>query len=823
MTGWYLDQISIEGFRGINNEGAPLVLKFKPDSVNSLSAPNGIGKSSVFEAITYAITGRIPKLEELPAAERGPTYYLNRFHSGGVGTVALTLSPAAGGSVVTVTVTRDALGNRNVTASGSADGTAILAELDREFVLLDGKTFQYFIDLKPLERGRAFAGLLGLRRYSELRQALLGLSNTRAFNNHFGVAVRRAQILAAESSARRALNNIQQAYPALVGEDYDPAMTESNLLDRAHAALYGIELLKPLCEGKTFLEIDPGACVEAAKTAEGGEDREKLAQLLRQATAWQEALQPTPNDDSCKRLVDLADARDRALAETPGDLFRQLYGVSEQILAEEQWTDKNLCPTCERSGPDSVLDHVRKKIAVFDAVGQASSNVSAEWAGSGWGQLTTLERLALAEGESPAISAIAEAGTAGTITGEQARKIVERVRQLVQRAKEKIAAVTAEKEQLEKTLPPKLTAVVEKAEAARRLQTNLTDLKEARARVSKVQSELDRIQRVKDFVDRTCDIFSGAESRAATRRLEAIEPLAQSIFKSIMSDDVVPALKKRAGTEELSISLAEFWNLHDVSAQALLSESYRNAFAISVYLAAASLYGGPAKFMILDDVTSSFDSGHQLLLMKVIREKFARPADPSGPEVIILSHDTALEKFFNTSANEGGWWHQRIEGTARTAILPQSGAVNKVRDSTLALLDAGNVTDAGPRIRLYLEYKLTEVITRLGIPVPPTIAFHEDKHLASNLIGAIKEQVKLQAAAATIVLDQSQQQGLTTSIATIVGNYLSHWSTGQAQAFSAPMLKGVMSAIDDFAKCFQFEDPPGSGQFRYYRSLTCKT
>jgi hypothetical protein len=57
VSGWYLQQLSIEGLRGINNEGAPLILKFKPDCVNSVSALNGVGKTSVFDAISYAITG----------------------------------------------------------------------------------------------------------------------------------------------------------------------------------------------------------------------------------------------------------------------------------------------------------------------------------------------------------------------------------------------------------------------------------------------------------------------------------------------------------------------------------------------------------------------------------------------------------------------------------------------------------------------------------------------------------------------------------------------------------------------------------------------
>ena len=34
MTRCFLKLVAIEGFRGINNDGDPLVLKFKSDSVN---------------------------------------------------------------------------------------------------------------------------------------------------------------------------------------------------------------------------------------------------------------------------------------------------------------------------------------------------------------------------------------------------------------------------------------------------------------------------------------------------------------------------------------------------------------------------------------------------------------------------------------------------------------------------------------------------------------------------------------------------------------------------------------------------------------------
>lgn len=415
MSGWYLQKVSIEGFRGINNEGAPLVLKLKPDCVNSISAPNGVGKTSIFDAIVYAITGRIPKLDDLPAVEKGSSYYINRFHVGGVGTIVLTLVPATGGAEVDVTVQRNAAGDRTVSASGGADGDAILADLNREFVLLDGKTFQDFIDFAPQKRGRSFAGLLGLKRYSALRQGLASLTNTKAFNNHFGVAAKEAKQNSATVSAQRARANIKEAYSALVGDEYDPAEAETTMLAKAHSALNGIELLKPFCNDRTFEEIDPSSCIDAAKAAEGGEAREQLAKILRDQVSWSEAAKTAPSQEDAERLMELTDARDTALHLTQGDLFRQLYGLSETILADDTWTDKGTCPTCDRSDATSVLDHVHRKIAVFEAVETASSSLAREWTEKGWNQLDDLERLGRQPEEQAQLAEAKDIGSKGAL------------------------------------------------------------------------------------------------------------------------------------------------------------------------------------------------------------------------------------------------------------------------------------------------------------------------------------------------------------------------------------------------------------------------
>lgn len=89
MTGWLITKLTVEGLRGINNEGDPLVLDFKTDAVSSVFAPNAVGKSSIYDALSFCIRGSIKKLDELPAAEKGRDYYKNRFHSTGLADNAL--------------------------------------------------------------------------------------------------------------------------------------------------------------------------------------------------------------------------------------------------------------------------------------------------------------------------------------------------------------------------------------------------------------------------------------------------------------------------------------------------------------------------------------------------------------------------------------------------------------------------------------------------------------------------------------------------------------------------------------------------------------
>lgn len=155
MARYFLTRLKIEGFRGINNEADPLDLRFQPGCVNSVFAVNGIGKSSIFDALSYAIFGTIQKLNTLQAQEKPEDYYTNRFHSQQAAVLDLEFLPDDGGAAVTVCVKRDAAGNRTTTSpSGHADPEGFLRTLREAFALLDYRNFARFIEDSPLENRR---------------------------------------------------------------------------------------------------------------------------------------------------------------------------------------------------------------------------------------------------------------------------------------------------------------------------------------------------------------------------------------------------------------------------------------------------------------------------------------------------------------------------------------------------------------------------------------------------------------------------------------------------------------------------------------------
>jgi hypothetical protein len=171
------------------------------------------------------------------------------------------------------------------------------------------------------------------------------------------------------------------------------------------------------------------------------------------------------------------------------------------------------------------------------------------------------------------------------------------------------------------------------------------------------------------------------------------------------------------------------------------------------------------------------------------------------------------------------WHHQRLQGWPPLgAVMSQTQDTNRLRTTAVRLLDAGQVKEAEPLIRQYLEFKLLQIINKCRIPVPIDFAIKDHLKMVSNCLDAIWAAVQLHKLAGSLILDAQQVTNLSTiHMPSLVGNWVTHYETGSGSSLSPPVLKGVLKTIDDFAECFRCDDTSCTPARRcWYKSLSSR-
>lgn len=479
MSRYFLVRILIEGFRGINNENQPLELGFKADAVNSVFAANATGKSSIFEALCYAIRGHVPKLRALQAAERPDQYVTNLFHSGRTAAVELDLLDEANQRHV-IRVRRTATGQRVVDSpSGSTDPEGMLKSLDEDFTLLDYEQFASFINRTPLERGRSFAALLGLSGYSQLRQLLQNLSDTRNLNSDFDLPALQATVRENDSHSREAFGQFSRAYTGLTGRTPGDASDVIKWARDIRDALVSIELLRPGIGARKLSDIDFVELRGLVRSEEGGAKRDELGKLV-EATGRLGSLEVGSSEDATGQADELANAISRRLellTATPGPAYQKLQDAALHLYKSSEWHDANRCALCrsELSGP--VLAKIEAEVARFEAVRLQEQVIGGLVDSAGWlRSLAKLETVPELKVPAPTrlAASVVESARRGTLTAKLVTEALDLFFLLRGRLSAEIAGLALRRTELEKELPPSLVAVTTQIEQASQARDSLS-------------------------------------------------------------------------------------------------------------------------------------------------------------------------------------------------------------------------------------------------------------------------------------------------------------------------------------------------------------
>ena len=832
MSRYFLVGLRVEGFRGINNEGDPLDIKFKKDKINSIFAVNGVGKSSIFDAISYAITGRLPKLDELHQIERSEDYYLNRFHSGAQGTIELVFeSDDATPQEHHITIERTTGGARTVTSpTGHPDPEALLAMFNSSFALLDYHTFHTFIGHSPLERGRSFSTLLGLDAYSDFRQILNSVVDTRALRADLSLATLETQVASLNDLVTTTLVKVGNAYKNITGKDMSDIKKLDDYSIEVLTSLKQVELLKDgLKEVSSIDAVDFEAIILIIKAAEGGKDKDRYIELTGIIAKLGTLGEPDKSiTDEKLELTKKVGELSKLYETTAGKQRRSLYEAADHLLSSGGWHDESKCPLCESELAEPIKDIVNSQKTQYIQVDEKIQEIKNYW-------LASHLRVRCNQLEEPIGKDIPENDkhfrnndlkiTSGTVKADELDNLFtyhDKLEGRLSAAKEKF---TNEYNELAKKLPKSLVQLTEQIEYVRQFRDSVEDYRTNVQSHASLKKKLDFRTRWQTFIVKAADEYARAEAELSRQKLLTIEPDYKAMFAEVMgSSDVVPNLTRGDTNEHLYVQLGEFRGQHDLSAKALLSESFRNALAISVYLSAAMKHSDAPRFIILDDISSSFDAGHELLLMEFIRTKLQYDSNNNGLQFIILTHDELMQNLFEQLSSSNSAHHQIIEGTPPYNLHMRNKSAAQLRSNAVTKLTAGQI-DAGKFwVRPYLECKLMEVIRSLGVSVPLDFAVKNKRRMVQNCLNAIQKDINLHVAAGDIILTPSQIANMqNTHLPALLANWVTHFETGNGNGVSAAVLLGVIDHVDNFTECFKYDHTePSTGRVtrKYYKNLT---
>lgn len=661
-----LNGISISGFRGF---ASPVHLDLNSDAV-IVVAENGRGKTSLFDAILWALTGGVPRIA------KSDSDLLSKFSLNGTMTVSLSLAsagerslsvtrsfdgaksqvrveidgqPAVTGAEAEIAVAR----NLWPSSLSSASPTTSLSTVLSNSVYLQQDLVKKFIeDGADHDRYEVMAELLGAGRLSDLQlaldQAKQSYANvtTRAEGATAAVRVRRDTLKEELDAIQRIpqdiaskLEDVWKAVALNATRLLPEASAPPKLPDRAWVD--GLLRQLQLQIGILSQKIEGTRAVESlldlpVSPTIGGPSEAELTLLGRSLDIARTSLQSL-------RTTELTLQAERQAQSTRERRLRELAGLALEFLDGD-------CPVCGQ-----VHDKARTLARLRESMDHDAPRES-----QALGQVQ--EQIEVTESELRSLSARLEALEE---TAEAARREGSTRRSRESAAADQLRAlqlsinptkpdVRAQVQKAGNSFRVRLgelylllrqteelslfSAQTEQAAAAERLRKDLLSIEEE---LKVLEEKADRRGRTLELANRVAPNLRKVSDQFVEQQLERLSPILQRIISAVDAHPVfrhaqlVSARSGRKGLLSTRFS-DRSGNLTFDNPLGVLSSSQANAFAIAVFLSLNLGIRPPIETAILDDPLQSLDDVHLLGVVDVLR----RVADKR--QIVVGTHDPAF-------------------------------------------------------------------------------------------------------------------------------------------------------------------------------------
>jgi len=830
MSSYYLKEVLIEGFRGINNENSPLNLKLNYEGVTSFFSENGQGKSSIYEAIFYCINDRFPKIDNLHRDLQDYTTIPNLFHNGDC-QIKLVFTDDSKNDV-TIDYTIDSTGNKNISSPDITNPNEFIVKLRDEHNFLDYETFTTIINESPENAGKIFSALIGYSKFTDFKDKLEKLSRTQNINIDFGkknkeetLATKNENIYNKQVEIISILENNGIKY-----KKFNKKIIENRILTELKKTFTFIE-------GKSIYVIEYDNLLAKLLGDNYNENINRQSQLIDLSKEYSDRLKllksikrslfsklKTSLKKAYKNLEDIKDVYLGSLYEKAIDTYNFFPDL-----------DKNTCVLCNTKdlgdSSQTFLEIIKGKISkyrkfkqdlklVFEKFNSIIDDLS----------LVEIERLLSEQGfikpEDKAFTAFKsynyiELAEDFFIKSDFFQRIKQYINYLIVMLK----SIKQEYQVVSKKIPSNITSLNEKIKSFKTIHDELKQIESEKHEISKINNELKKIDKWVNYITTVKQNFDEAYNHLMEQIANDINNDAKKFFQEIMSNnEIVPFLEKKTTGQKINIMLEKFYSTTNKKAANLLSESYRNALCLSIYFATALRNISSSKFIVLDDITSSFDSGHQIKLIDLLENHIAKASRNKRKQVILFTHDGELKKVLNNmNLKQNKWEHHKITRTLDGSITSlQKIDSEHLKNELLNKLSAGN-TDIGSKLREYFEETIFEIIEALNIPIPFKDIYDIDTSKLENLLNSIEKQIQLERSfnSGKVVIPNLNNSYLRRI--KDVANKVSHYHTNSRTSYTPHILIQFVNDIYEYKRKFMYECNCHLNQgWVYFHSITKK-
>lgn len=806
MIKYSIQSISIEGFRGINNEGRPLVVQFKADGVTSIFGENGKGKSSIFEAFIFSILGRIIRFDDYHGDIFDKKSIKNIFHSGD-GHIIIKFIDASN-NVVDINVKVNSNGDRSISSSTILNPNEFLAELCSSLNFIDYTSFQKIMLTSSEETGKLFSNLVGFGNFIKIKEKLDKISRTQNINNDFGKVAKETTLN--NNLQRKALLELEILEKLVLANSPIDQYEEAKVLKLIQVFLkkqFKIQL-KEITKD-TQLNFDEEVRKKIGSLYEENVNRlNSQQQYLNDLKNLQNGLNGFDSKVINRLKIKLKSSYKEIKSETD-IVLGKLYddAITGYDLVTE--FDKNACILCNTDGlgnsSATFYEQVNLKVDSYLRFKDKYQFFYDDYVGSI--QSYKIDQIQ----EQFFQESIKKFEKHNTTNGYFSKTFFEnnglqkmfkdyRVKLLSE-----IRLTSKNIKELYNLVPPKLSDLIEVNNIFKSIFTSAKEIKQIEADNLYLEAfllELDNwIKYINDFKEKYENSYNVLMEDIASM----IDENTKSFFKEIMGNvEITPKLKKEYKGQKVNVLLEKFYtNTTDLKAVPLLSESYRNALSLSIYFATALKNKNSGNFIIVDDITSSFDSGHQIFLLELIKKNIAlSSSNKKGKQIIFLTHDGTLKKALNENASsQKNWIHYSLNSNKDMASLKPITSLDLKND----LIDKINNNQyEGTGLRLYYESVLLEIIEKLNLEIPFSLIHSNDEKMVNKLISAISEIVEIKVKSKRIKQTLVPGKSDFKSYIQQFGNNLSHWASASQASISQSVLIKIVDDITLFKQKFQY-------------------